>query len=102
MSIEYKFIGWCKDEKENHDKVWGVIKLTGSEWDGNYVSFWGRRGKKLQTKMHKDEVEWHIEDLADKKERKGYKKIDRNQLNDVYPEFQEDLEKTAFWALFKV
>jgi len=102
MAIEYKFIGWCKDDFENHDKVWGIIKLTGDRWDGDYVSFWGRRGKKLQTKMHKDESDWQMLRLAEKKEDKGYKKIDRNQLDTVYPEFQEDLEKTAFWALFKV
>ena len=102
MSIEYTFIGWCRDEKENADKVWGIIKLTGDTWEGSYVSFWGRRGKKLQTKMHKDEVYWHMERLAEKKEDKGYKKIEREQLNNVYPDFQADLEKTAFWSLLKV
>ncbi len=102
MSIEYKFIGWCKDEKQNKDKIWGVIKLTGGNWDGDYVSFWGRRGKKLQTKIHKDEVDWQMQRLADKKEESGYKSIDRSQLETVYPEFQVDLEKTAFWALLKV
>lgn len=102
MSIEYTFIGWCRDEESNADKVWGIMKLSGNRWDGNYVSFWGRRGKKLQTKIHKDEYEWTMERMADKKQDKGYKKIDREHLNDVYPEFQQDLEKTAFWNMFKV
>lgn len=101
MSIEYTFIGWCKDEETNADKVWGIIKLTGGGI-GSYVSFWGRRGKKLQTKLHKDEYYWDMERMAEKKENKGYKKIEREQLDTVYPEFQQDLEKTAFWNMFKV
>ncbi len=102
MSIEYSFIGWCRDNAANADKVWGMIKLTGDDWDGNYVTFWGRRGKKLQTKIYKAEHQWNMEKLIDQKRDKGYKKIDKEQLNNVYPEFQQDLEKTAFWALFKV
>jgi predicted DNA-binding WGR domain protein len=102
MSIEYTFIGWCRDEEANADKVWGIMKLTGDNWRGTYVSFWGRRGKKLQTKMHRDTYEWDVEKLADSKERKGYKKIKRVDLDSVYPEFQADLEKTAFWSMLKV
>lgn len=102
MSIEYTFIGWCRDEEANADKVWGMIKLTGDGWQGTYVSFWGRRGKKLQTKMHKDTYEWNMEKLAEQKEGKGYRPIKKDELDTVYPEFQQDLEKTAFWALFRV
>jgi predicted DNA-binding WGR domain protein len=102
MSVEYTFIGWCRDEEANADKVWGIMKLTGTGWTGSYVSFWGRRGKKLQTKLHKDEYEWNMEKLSDSKERKGYKKIDKDKLDTVYPDFQADLEKTAFWNMFKV
>ena len=100
--MEYTFIGWCRDPEENHDKVWGIIKLNGDDWNGNYVSFWGRRGKKLQTKLHKEEVLWGMERLIEKKENKGYKRIARTELDTVYPEFQEDLEKTAVWSMFKV
>lgn len=103
--MEYVFIGWYNDPKENHDKVWGIIKLkegTDGRWgEHDYVSFWGRRGKKLQTKMIKD-VAWHIEDVINKKVQKGYRGIDYENLNVVYPKFQQDLEKTAFWAMFKV
>jgi predicted DNA-binding WGR domain protein len=102
MSVEYTFIGWCRDEEANADKVWGIMKLTGNGWTGSYVSFWGRRGKKLQTKLHKDEYEWNMEKLVDQKARKGYKGIDKDKLDTVYPEFQADLEKTAFWNMFKV
>lgn len=34
--------------------------------------------------------------------RKGYHKVDTTKLNEVYPEFEEDLGKTTFWAMFKV
>lgn len=102
MSVEYTFIGWCRDEEANADKVWGIIKLNGDRYDGNYVSFWGRRGKKLQTKLHKDQAYWEMDRLADKKANKGYASIDEDKLNTVYPEFQADLEKTAFWNMFRV
>ena len=98
----YSFIGWCRDEETNSDKVWGIIKLSGDMWGGSYVSFWGRRGKKLQTKIHKNEVDWHMENLADKKQNKGYQKIDEDKLNTVYPEFEKDLQKTAVWSILKI
>lgn len=101
MSIKHTFIGWCKED--THDKVWGVFKLrNGNGWDNDtYVTYWGRRGKKLQTKISVS-TEWDIEKLIASKTHKGYVGIDEDKLDDVYPEFQQDLEKTAFWAMFKV
>ena len=105
MDINYKFIGWCHEDK--HDKVWGVIDLGESEpsdeqgfggWARKYVTFWGRRGKKLQTKISVEHYNI-VENLIDKKRAKGYTRVDRNHLDTVYPEFQDDLEKTAVWAL---
>jgi hypothetical protein len=40
--------------------------------------------------------------MFQKKRNKGYQEVDKNRLDEVYPEFQSDLEKTAFWAAFKV
>lgn len=102
MKPDYFWIGW--NNVDGHDKVWGIIKITGNDnyWRGSYVSFWGRRGKKLQTKIHQDESEWAMERLFEKKEDKGYQRIDIEKLNEVYPEFEKDLEKMAFWAQFKV
>ena len=104
--MKFIFIGWCHDPEHNHDKVWGIIQLTeknrhyyGSS--GDFVTFWGRRGRPLKTKIYKDHTEWDMRDLANKKLRE-YKEIDNNQLHTVYPEFQQDLEKTAFWATFKI
>jgi len=91
--IEYKFIGWCKED--NHDKVWGVIDI------GNHrcVTFWGRRGKKLQTKI--SAFDYSVHRLIATKINKGYIRIDKSQLERVYPEFEDDLEKTAVMAILK-
>ena len=105
MDINYKWIGWCKED--NHDKVWGVIDLGRAaqpdEWgmasyDNKYVTFWGRRGKRLQTKISVQHY-YYVEKLIDKKVDKGYMRVDRNRLDQVYPEFQNDLEQTAVWAI---
>ena len=104
MKLEYKFIGWCHDEEENHDKVWGVIYLEARAeshlWGGprrKCLTFWGRRGKKLQTKIVYENYE--LAKLIDtKREKKGYESIDKKHLDKVYPEFESDLEKTAVWA----
>lgn len=93
--MRYLHIGWCKEGI--HDKVWGIIQLQ----DKDCVTFWGRRGAKLQTKMLKASL-WEADDLFRKKVSKGYEEIEEWQLDDVYPEFKSDLEKTAFWASFKV
>jgi predicted DNA-binding WGR domain protein len=100
--MNYKHIGWCKDEKTNADKIWGVIELiqptSSYRDDGKFVTFWGRRGKKLQTKLV-DGSNWDVHKLFLKKLDKGYQEVDVDGLNKVYPEFQEDLEKTAMWAM---
>jgi hypothetical protein len=102
MKPDYVWIGW--NNAEGHDKIWGVLKINDIDsFDANYVSFWGRRGKKLQTKIYEHTPYWEIEDLYAKKERKsGYSEIEVGKLNEVYPEFEKDLEKMAFWAQFKV
>lgn len=106
MSVNYKFIGWCKED--NHDKVWAAIILRDSEystvWAGapcKWVTIWGRRGKKLQSKVF-DSNTGELLRLIETKKRKGYQKVNQLDLDRVYPEFQSDLEKTAIWSLLKV
>jgi predicted DNA-binding WGR domain protein len=110
-NINYRFIGHCCDPSKNEDKVWGVIYLeqlplyatTLSGWGlhsptyVNCVTFWGRRGKKLQTCQSLDDFE--LSKLISNKIKKGYKSVDPTKLHEVYPEFEADLEKTAFWAM---
>lgn len=100
--MRYVHIGWCRESTS--DKVWGAICLQEPEnyyGKGTYLTFWGRRGAKLQTKLGQSDA-WTINDLFNKKTRNGYKEVDKNHLDEVYPEFQKDLEKTAIWATLKL
>jgi hypothetical protein len=99
--VKYEFIGWERDEAKNIDKVWGVICIDTprTTWtEGKYLAFWGRRGKKLSTQVHTKSV-FEMRKLWEKKNDNGYTKIHEQRLAAVYPEFQDDLEKTAVWAL---
>ena len=95
--MDFKFIGWNHDPVENHDKVWGVIRLDEHQYGGKVAIFWGRRGKKLQTKMDIDNQK--LDRLIWRKRDSGYNGIPASQLEKVYPEFRSDLEKTAMWAI---
>jgi hypothetical protein len=45
---------------------------------------------------------WDLDKLVRSKIEKGYKTIYDYQLDNVYPEFLSDLEKTTMWALLKL
>lgn len=95
--MDYFWIGHCKEGTS--DKIWGIINISGRDiWHGHYVSFWGRRGKKLSTKIYSDASDYEMSRLVDKKADKGYTMIDTARLEEVYPEFEQDLEATAMWA----
>ncbi len=98
--MTYNFIGWCREG--NSDKVWVCIQLDGDQWGGSFVTVWGRRGKKLQHKVIDHSSTWDMEKLVNSKHKKGYSKIDKENLDKVYPEFEEDLQKTTVWALLSV
>ena len=92
MTINYKYIGWCS--VDNSDKVWVCIKLS----SGKYLTVWGRRGKKLQSKI----IECSSTDalrLIMTKARKDYLRFEKTELDQVYPEFEQDLERTAAWSM---
>ena len=105
--MNYEFIGWCKEG--THDKVWGAILLVedviiSEPWPfkaNKYITFWGRRGAKLQTKLINGSKH-DVNQLIRKKLNKSYKEIDKEELDKVYPEFETDLEKTAMWAMLKL
>jgi hypothetical protein len=104
--MNYEHILWCHED--SHDKVWGMICIAEVNivYEGSrvntykYVTFWGRRGKKLQTKIA-DVLFMDAEQQRDRKLKKGYKIVSKLELDKVYPEFQQDLEKTAFWATLR-
>jgi predicted DNA-binding WGR domain protein len=105
MDINFKFIGWCKED--NHDKVWAAIMLSCSHgkpnpWsDVKYVAVWGKRGKKLQHKVIQSQYR-DLDKLVHEKERKGYNRVSKHKLEQVYPEFENDLQSTAVWAMLTV
>lgn len=98
---------WCKEG--THDKVWGIICVAedvpvSDYWhfhSNKFITFWGRRGAKLQTKLWNGS-NYEADTLARKKLNKGYNEIDQDFLDEVYPEFQADLEKTEFWEKLKL
>jgi hypothetical protein len=100
--MKYEYICWMQEGKS--DKVWGMILLQDSSgWnsENKYVSFWGRRGAKLQTRIVEC-CRYEAVTMFQKKRNKGYQEVDENRLDEVYPEFQSDLEKTAIWAMLSV
>ena len=98
--MKYKFIGWCQEGTS--DKVWGVIPLNENiQMINTYVIFWGRRGKKLKTKILKDSA-WGIGDKISSKKERGYVEVNTDKLDELYPEFESDLSKTAMWAMIKL
>ena len=98
MTINYKYIGWCR--VDNSDKVWACIQLSGDRWYGKYLTVWGRRGKQLQSKII-DVSDRDIGNLIRSKDAKGYCEIPEDKLNEVYPEFEQDLERTAAWGMLQ-
>ena len=102
--MKYLWIGHCREGTS--DKIWGMICLGNDvekyPWTShNYVAFWGRRGKKLQTKIHESLYLYDATKLCDKKQDRGYNTIDTDRLDEVYPEFENDLQATAVWAMLK-
>lgn len=100
-NLNYLFIGSFVDPKVNSDKLWIVIELmppsSQNNWVGSYVTAWGRRGSKYQTKVVKSTI--GCRDLINSKIDKGYLKVKRDKLDEIYPNFEKDLETTAFWTV---
>ena len=98
MTINYKYIGWCSTE--DHDKVWVCIQLSGDRYHGKFLTVWGRRGKRLQSKIVEANP-YNMGKLIGSKVAKGYCGIPQDKLNEVYPEFEQDLERTAAWGMLR-
>ena len=108
-SPNYVFIGWLKEGQS--DKVWGIIELAkpSSQFAlGKYLTFWGRRGSKYQTKVVDSGkptppfYSWRGNELDKKiseKIEKGYRLVRKSELEKVYPEFEKDLQQTTFWTM---
>ena len=90
--MEIQYIGWCHQPTRNHDKVWGIAKHA----DG-YVTFWGRRGKKLQKKVRAMST-YDVIKLINAKRAKGYLDIDPDKADEVYERFGVDLFMVSLTA----
>lgn len=94
--MEIKFIGWCRNERQNNDKVWGIA-LHGrgeSSITSNYATFWGRRGKKLQKKLV-EMNEYEAEKLIASKRKKGYIQFAADEADEIYDNFSKDIFMVA-------
>jgi hypothetical protein len=89
---KFEFLGWMKEG--NHDKVWGYIRLN----SGSIYNFWCRRGGTLKFKRHYDI--WELQNLARKKEAKGYQPLTEAKLEVVWPGFGEDFGNKFIMAKF--
>lgn len=84
--MDIQFLGWCKNEKS--DKVWGIVKKE----EGIYVTFWGRRGAKLQKKMIEMHL-WDADKLIASKQKKGYLEIPKDDMEMVHDSLRKHIFK---------
>lgn len=106
MSIEneFVFIGW--NQEGTSDKIWGYflrptpVDPTSNWWvtktrGYNCCIFWGRRGKAMQFKA--DVTGFELEKLTATKLKKGYVKITREKLLEIWPTFIQEAESKLMW-----
>ncbi len=84
--MDIRFIGWCHQELHNKDKVWGLIRKDEFE----YQTFWGRRGKKLQTKT-RPMTDSEANKLIRTKQNKGYREFDKEELDQIHDNFKKQV-----------
>jgi hypothetical protein len=108
------------------ETVWAVIDLeritSPNRWTHytDYIVVWGRRGGKLRTIRINQDYQITLNDepraatlILDRgyagdaanriytKFKKGYKPVKAENLADVYPTFEKDLDKINFWEQLK-
>lgn len=84
--MDIQFLGWCKNEKS--DKVWGIVKKD----TFLYVTFWGRRGAKLQKKLSEMDC-YEAATLIRSKIGKGYKEIPKDDMEMVHDSLRKHIFK---------
>lgn len=102
MSIEneFMFIGWSQEGTS--DKIWGyflrptpAVAWGTKDWGWNCCIFWGRRGKAMQFKA--DVTGHELDKLRGSKLNKGYERISRDKLLEIWPTFIEEAEAKLMW-----
>lgn len=86
--MNVKFLGWCYQPENGHDKVWGLLDKGNDE----YMTFWARRGKKMQTNT-KTMTTAECHNLVRQKLMKGYREVPKDEMDNVYDHFGRDLFK---------
>lgn len=84
--MDIKFIGWCHQPTRNTDKVWGI----GVKGDDEYMTFWGRRGKKLQTNSKTMSAHDALK-LIGTKQKKGYVEFEKDELDQIHEDFRKQV-----------
>ncbi len=85
--------GWYKEGTS--DKLWGVLERH--DEDGNimtYYNFWCRRGAKMQFK-HVGQNKKYTH-----KSSSGYKSIDVDTLEQIYPGFMDEANTQLIFGIF--
>jgi hypothetical protein len=107
------YVGWCLDEAEGHDKIWGFFEMNNAPapdpkrpWDkprGSLYNFWGKRGKTLTFQRHYDEWGGGSELEArqrSKARKKNYKEFPEHKLDEIVPNFRDYLAQEFVMAKF--
>lgn len=84
--LEVVWAGWYN--KGTSDKLWGVIRVD----SGDYFNFWCRRGAKMQFKKTNTNRYSHKED-------RGYERISKERLEQIYPGFIEEANQQLVYGL---
>ena len=84
--MDIQFLGWCRNEKS--DKVWGIVKKD----ECLYVTFWGRRGGKLQKKMIEMD-RYDASTLIRSKVKKGYDEVMKDDMEMVHDSLRKHVFK---------
>ena len=84
--MDITYLGWCREGTS--DKVWGIVKKD----EYLHVTFWGRRGAKLQKKaIELDSYE--AQKLIRSKQKKGYVEIPKEDMEMVHDSLRKHVFK---------
>lgn len=93
-----QFFGWCSgtdSDGKKHDKIWGVISAQ-----GQWITFWGARGKKLSFKRSNEYASGDsLETMIRGKRRKDYRDTTMQEMNALDPEFETRFEEHLILCL---
>jgi predicted DNA-binding WGR domain protein len=84
--MDIMYLGWCREGTS--DKVWGIVKKD----EYLHLTFWGRRGAKLQKKLS-DMDSHEANTLIRSKQKKGYVEIPKDDMEMVHDSLRKHIFK---------